>query len=202
MNNKNIEMKSCEYTNRELNDNNVDRTENLKDSSNKNFDNFNGNCGESDRVDDTDNVHNDTCTSLNKNSSALHNVNLVQSIFSPLISTNHSPLETFLKEKNISISTIDAMKMAYYMNTKECVSCKEYVCRCRAIFSSLVEMMERMSGTGEHKEQRQCETARPNLLDMIDGDNSRECSTAYEFKTPALTPIGDDFSFLTRIFAD
>ncbi|ELQ74316.1 Translational repressor Pumilio/PUF3, RNA-binding proteins (Puf superfamily) [Trachipleistophora hominis] len=118
--------------------------------------------------------------------------NSVQNIFSPILSTSCSPLETFLKEKNISLTSIDSLKSTYYGNREN----KEEEMDSRPFIGSSMRMMEKTS-------ERKCKTAKPTLLEMIDNDNPRECSTAYPLKTPSsLTPIGDDFSFLTRIFTE
>lgn len=124
--------------------------------------------------------------------SSYRSSNSVQNIFSPILSTSCSPLETFLKEKNISLTSIDSLKSAYYGHNKN----NDEDMRVKPFIGSSMKMMEKTS-------ERKCKTAKPTLLEMIDNDNPRECSTAYPLKTPSsLTPIGDDFSFLTRIFTE
>lgn len=119
-----------------------------------------------------------------------YGMNAVQNIFSPVIGTSCSPLEDFLREKNIPMKSISLLKKPFFMNSKK----KETTKKTASVGALIMEMMQK------DLEVRDCKTAKPNLLEMIDNDNPRDCSTAYPEKTPSLTPIGDDFSFLTRIF--
>lgn len=113
---------------------------------------------------------------------APYNYSYVHSIFSPVHSSSISPLEAFLKERKIPLDGISKLKEVYYSTGRGA----------------------RADGSSDPVHAvRQCKTSyRPTLLQRIDQDNPRECSTAYSLQTPSLAPIGDDYTFLSRIFTE